>query len=240
MIGPGVGVGVMHGGGARSILERAALALTAARYSGSGTTFPEAYGRFTATLGGATGTPTFNAGPPAYFSTVAANNQYIELPDDNTFDFALGESFTLAIMGRWAATPTVSTAVFAKTGAFSTQPGYSIRHDGAGKMVFRVTDGTNAPDAFSPTLTAGAWQVLVCRRDVVADQIRCFLDDVGGTAVADSTTGTLANALAPRLGRLSSSGTAGSTGDFAKMLLLREAVPDADIPALTAAVRLLL
>jgi hypothetical protein len=184
-------------------------------------------------------TVTINRSATGLKSTVVAENvavfdgvdDYIEVDDHARLDFAATESFTAVLRTRKATwNVSVSQALFAKqvsTAAAST--GYSLVTFNAGAGVgVTASDGTNRGQDAESHPTAGAEAVIVGRRNAGV-LVAAFVDGTGSAGSTDSTTATLANAYALRIGRYADSGTAYADMQFYSAALFRRALSAAQI-----------
>ena len=114
-------------------------------------------------------------------------------PAGGELDFALTADFSIEM---WVKIAVVDDGlVLDKYSA--TDYGYMIEVDGTGHFEFTIGDGTNTPSIVGGTaVNDNKWHHLLCVRDAsVNDKLYMYLDGASDAAgVADTTTGTLANA----------------------------------------------
>lgn len=139
-------------------------------------------------------------------------DDYLEVPDDALLDFAAGDSFTAVALLRRYGSPSATHTLFAKKAAAGASTGWRLAVDTSKRAQGSVSDGTVNTQAVSAALPDGVLTLASVVRNVGADTVQAFADGTGGTATADATTGTLANAEVMRAGRLSGAGT--EYGDF--------------------------
>ena len=128
-------------------------------------------------------------------------------------------------------TPAADMVLIAKKADLTTGAGYACYIDTTGVPQCIIADGTLTTVASGPALTDGQRHVIAVVRDTTADTITVYTDGVAGAPVTDTTTATLANADAMRLGRLSGAGTNYFDGEDASNAVWREALTDAEVAA---------
>ncbi len=158
-------------------------------------------------------TVTFNRSSSGLMSTVIdrpwgllTTNDYWEIPDDGNLDFSGSEDLTVMVMFRTNTVASGSDVLLAKKDDLTTAAGYALVRNAANGQGI-IADGTADDDDTVTTVAVHTLHTLTMVRNTVDDDIEVFLDGVAsGSATADSTTSTLANALVQRLGA-----TAGAT-----------------------------
>lgn len=154
-------------------------------------------------------------------------DDYFEIADAADLNFALTDSFTVAVLVRQQATPASTGSYCSKQG--STGPGYNLITNATAiqsRGVFK--DGTHSVGANAPVFSAGALTLVALQRDTALGKIRAYADGFG-TDVTDTTTATLANSLAARIGR--GAGTVTNYQDFVFLgaAVFREVLSAADL-----------
>ena len=211
-----------------SILDSAQLLLRASEYSGSGDWLDEANSHDAQFGDGSTGGtfPVFVAS--THFTFDGA--QYFSISDDAGLDFAAGESLTAMVrVAPTLGTPASSQAWLDK-GAAGGAGGWSIYHFTDGTGVASVSDGANHPADQSAALSNDTWVTVATVRDVPSDNVEAFLDGVGtGSPATDSTTGTLANAVALAIGKRGDAGAAFFIGKLSDAVIWRSKLTGAQL-----------
>lgn len=183
------------GGFSPSDITGMVLWLDAENYSGSGTEWPDAGpNNLDATLASS---PTWgtHAGGRRMFS-FDGSSQYAYVPDNALLDFGAADSFSLVIISQQAAYSAGESMVFKRFNLVDV--GYSIRN-GTGTpaaAAYQIKDASTTVTLSSASRSTGALYMDALVRDVGADLLRAYSDNTAITAVADTTTGTLANAHA--------------------------------------------
>lgn len=212
-----------------SALDRCELLLQALNYSGSGDWLDESGNGHDATP---VGSPTFDTD---HF-VLNGTSQGFFIADDPLLDFAAGDSFTIMVRASQAdATPTTYEALINKKGSGSV-PGWGIDHgNGALNLVAVIHDGTSLVADNSANTSNDTPYVVIARRDVAADDLEAGLDGtMSASPTADTTTGTLANAVNLSIGYRNVTASQWLTGDIYAVALWREALSDAEITEASA------
>jgi hypothetical protein len=137
---------------------------------------------------------------------------YFEVADHADLDFATSDSFTIAACGRVPdVTPAAASVLIGKKDDLTTAIGPSLYLDTDSKVKFVIDDGTNPPvTAESAAISAGLAFTASGVRNATGNTLQVFINGVAsGASVADTTTGTLANARPLRIGA-NSAATPGS------------------------------
>jgi hypothetical protein len=95
-------------------------------------------------------------------------------------------------------------------------------------------DGANGASATGPARTSGALTITAGVRNVVTDTLTTYMNGTAGTAVTDTTTGSLANAEAVRIGRLSGAGTGYADMELLAVAVFRRALTASEVSAITS------
>ena len=124
----------------------------------------------------------------------------------NRFDYGPADSFTLEVVFRVPSGSTQIGALVAKDLA-ATSPSWWLRVE-QGRVRFLVSDDTvERALSSSATIHDGAWHHVAAVRDAsspAAKELRLYVDGAPSGAVADTTTGSLANGQALWVGRFTS------------------------------------
>lgn len=149
--------------------------------------------------------------------SIAANGgaTILDEASANRFDYGPGDSFTIEIVCRIPAGSTQIGALVAKD-LGSTSPSWWLRVEN-GKARFLVSDIATECGLFSTAdINTGEWVHIAAVRDA-ADatdkQLRLYIDGQAAGSLADTTSGSFANAQALWIGRFNS-GSRLLTGDI--------------------------
>jgi hypothetical protein len=133
-------------------------------------------------------------------------DDFFEVPDNALLDFGASDSFTVVAVVRQWATP-VNFGRYVEKRQGGDLAGYGVLALGTtlGRQYLTIDAGPNGTDTSSGalnTFTAGQLVAISGVRDTVADTIRSFNNGLAtaSTAVTDTTTGSLANTGALRIG----------------------------------------
>jgi hypothetical protein len=138
------------------------------------------------------------------------SDDYMEVADNALLDFGASDSFTLVAIHRpWATQGTNDTLLAKKANTTNTTAGYNLSGGSSTALAgqAQIGDGAAGITAVSANRTSGALTVTSAVRDVTADTLTVYLNKTAGTAIADTTTGSLSNAEVWRIARLSGAGT---------------------------------
>lgn len=140
-------------------------------------------------------------------------NDYLQLVDNDLFDFGASDSFTVAVGFRVYGGATSGVYLAKRNGITAADAGWSIHLNGLTRPILGIADGAAAvADSTQISPIVGALTTVVGVRDTAADTVEAFQNEASAAATADTTTGSLANTLPVRLGRLS--GASASYMDF--------------------------
>ena len=162
-------------------------------------------------------------------------DDYLEIADHADLDFALADPMTVIFAGR---TYDVSSAsnpgLISKGIVFNGDgvAGWVLHREWSGDTPrLRLQDGTNTTTAVGPAMVAGEAFAVAGQRNRTDDEASVFKDGVEGTEVTDAMTGTLANAIAVRIGNYAPGGSLYFDGEFHGAAIFRTALSDAEILA---------
>ena len=127
---------------------------------------------------------------------IVDNTDYFEHADNSNHDFGASESFTVSASFRTynVAAATSPTVLAKKADATAATAGWMLDFTGSSAR-FTISDGTTQVQATASLAGMNGRAITVTGvRNVATDQIVVYVDDTPGTAVTDTTTGTLANA----------------------------------------------
>jgi hypothetical protein len=127
-------------------------------------------------------------------------DDYLEVPDNDLLDFGATDSFTVvAAVRTW--NNATNTYLVTKKLSGALNAGWILNKPAAATAQFILDDGSFQPATATPAApAAGGIVTHVGVRSVTSDNLTSYLNAVVGTAATDTTTGTLANALAMRVG----------------------------------------
>lgn len=150
-------------------------------------------------------------------------DDYFEAADHASLDFDAGESFTAVVALRQYATPlNAGRWLSKKTGS----AGYSLRAETTNLHVQAHSEDAGA-GAFNPigaaVFNAGELVVAASRRRAGVDYV-AFTNGVPGTAVADSSNGSLVNAVPLRIGARSDATLTPQEFEFLAAAVFRRAL----------------
>lgn len=164
-------------------------------------------------------------------------DDYMEVVDNALIDFDAATSFTIVAAYRaWATLATNVARVAKKTNTTAATQGWLLGSDGTTATLPRLQagDGGNGASATGPARSSGALTITAGVRNVVTDTLTTYLNGAAGTAVTDTTTGSLANSEAVRIGRLSGAGTGYADMELLAVAIFRRALSASEISAITS------
>jgi hypothetical protein len=164
-------------------------------------------------------------------------DDYMEVADNALLDFDASDSFTIVAAYRaWATLATNVARVAKKANTTAATQGWLLGSDGTTATLPRLQagDGVNGASATGPARTSGALTITAGVRNVATDTLTTYLNSTAGTAVTDTTTGSLANAEVVRIGRLSGAGTGYADMELIAVAVFRRALSAAEISAVTS------
>lgn len=127
-------------------------------------------------------------------------DDYIKVPDNALLDFGASDSFTVVAVVRQWATP-ASDGIYASKYSSVGTLGYFLGRQSTGADARLVLGDGSAVVATAVAASSGSLDVLVGVRNTTADTLTMTANGAAGTAVADTTTGTLANTYPFQVGR---------------------------------------
>jgi hypothetical protein len=160
----------------------------------------------------------------------------MEVLDNAFLDFAATDSFTLlAIQRQWATFGTNDAILAKKADTTLITAGYLLGDDGTTGAVARlqIGDGVAGTAAVTASRVAGTLNTLAAVRNVSNDNLIVYLNGTAGTAVTDTTTTTLVNAEAFRIGRLTSAGTEYNDMELVAAAIFRRVLTADEITTIT-------
>jgi hypothetical protein len=164
-------------------------------------------------------------------------DDYMEVADNALLDFDATGSFTIVAAYRaWATFATNAARVAKKADTTAATRGWLLGSDGTTAALPRLQagDGANGASAIGPARTSGALTITAGVRNVATDTLTTYMNGTAGTAVTDTTTGSLANAEVMRIGRLSGAGTGYADMELLTVAVFRRALSAAEISVITS------
>jgi hypothetical protein len=164
-------------------------------------------------------------------------DDYMEVADNALLDFGAADSFTLVAIHRpWATQGTNDTLIAKKANTTNTTQGYSLSGGSSTALEgqAQIGDGTAGITAVSGSRTSGQLTITAAVRNVAADNLTVYLNGTPGTAITDTTTGSLSNAEVLRIARLSGAGTEYADIELIGVALFRRALTATEINQITA------
>lgn len=181
----------------------------------------------------ATGSPTQAVGV-GY--TLNGTSQHLASADDPLWDCDTGQEITVYITFRPSSLPATAGTIIGKRDTLSTAAasaaGWQLLLNSTGTVTTRVSNGsTVASSTTTGTVTVGQRAVTALR--ITTTQAQVNLNGTWATAAA-RPTGSLANAVEFRIGRLGGAGTNYFAGTIQQALVFRTAHNDATAAAVIA------
>jgi hypothetical protein len=164
-------------------------------------------------------------------------DDYMEVADNNLLDFGATDSFTIVAAHRpWATQGTDDTLIAKKANTTNTTQGYSLSGGSSTALQgqAQIGDGTAGITAVSGSRTSGQLTITAAVRNVTADNVIVYLNGTAGSAVTDTTTGSLSNAEVLRIARLSDAGTEYADMELVSVAVFRRALTATEIAQITA------
>jgi hypothetical protein len=202
--------------------------------SGSATSFTAATGQTVTINRGTAGRKSVAVVSPVW---LFGTDDYMEVADSALLDFGASDSFTiLAVHRPWATQGTNDTLIAKKANTTNTTQGYSLSGGSSTALQGQAQfgDGAAGITAVSGSRTSGQLTITAAVRNVAADNLIVYLNGTAGTAVTDTTTGSLSNAEVLRVARLSGAGTEYADMELLAVAVFRRALSAAEISAITA------
>lgn len=167
---------------------------------------------------------------------LAGTDDFLAIADDAILDIGASDSATVLIVYRqWNNFGTNDALIAKKADTTNTTQGYYLGSGAstAAQLQAQIGDGTAGVTATETTSrTAGLLTTAAFVRNVTTDTLTTYRRDFAGTAVNDTTTTTLANSEAFRIGRLSGAGTEYTDMEIYAVLLWKRALSTGEIAAL--------
>jgi hypothetical protein len=152
-------------------------------------------------------TVTINRSGSTYRSAGVTEAGYIYPGATNTFsasdldhlNFGASDSFTVVAVARRWNNQANQVIIFKKLTTASGSPGYGMLASTTDNVLGYASDGTNQPNPTNSTHTSGSFNILRLIRNVTNDTLATGTQN-GTTSVNDTTTGTISNVNALRIG----------------------------------------
>lgn len=159
-------------------------------------------------------------------------DDYIEVADYSLLDFAATDSFTVVAIVRQWNTQSFKALVSKIEGISAVYTGWTIYSNSTTVGTF-IADGA-ASVADTQGYSTAALASIVGVRNVSSDNVATYVDSTSTAASTDTTTATLTNALALRVGRLAGTGSAYSDMELVAVALFRRALSTTEIGYITS------
>jgi hypothetical protein len=221
---------ILNGIGGTTVLDVDTSVIT----SGSATSFTALTGQTVTVSRSTSGRKTVAVVSPVW---LFGTDDYMEVADSALLDFGASDSFTvLAVHRPWATQGTNDTLIAKKANATNTTQGYSLSGGSSTALQgqAQIGDGTAGITAVSGSRTSGQLTITAAVRNVSADNLIVYLNDTAGTAITDTTTGSLSNAEVFRVARLSGAGTEYADMELVAVSVFRRALTATEIAQITA------
>ena len=184
-------------------------------------------------------TVTINRTSTGLVSTVVDRNMFLlttndrfEIPDDAQLDFTGSEALTVMSVFRPFNVSASSRVIAGKKSSNTGGAGYNLFQSGANAF-FYIDDGTDINDGVAAGFVAQVLDSIAGVRNITDDDIEVFSTGSGsGGPTTDTTTGSLANALAFKIGS-NGAGTPAQfyEGEIHAVALWRSALTDTEVLA---------
>lgn len=164
-------------------------------------------------------------------------DDYMEVTDNALLDFDASESLTVVAAHRvWNTQGTNDTLVAKKDNTTNTTQGWSVSGGSSTALAVQsqIGDGAAGITATSSNRVAGELTITAAVRDSAADTLTVYRNDTPGSAVTDTTTGSLSNSEAIRIARLSGAGAEYSDMELVGIAVFRRALSASEVAQVTA------
>lgn len=164
-------------------------------------------------------------------------DDYMEVADNALLDFGANDSFTLVAIHRpWATQGTNDTLIAKKANTTNSTQGYSLSGGSTTALQgqSQIGDGSAGITAVSGSRTSGQLTITAAVRNVASDNLIVYRNDSAGSAVTDTTTGSLSNSEVLRISRLSGAGTEYADIELIGVAVFRRALSASEITQLTS------
>lgn len=196
---------------------------------------------FTATTGG---TVTVNRSGTdirtaiiTYSGYLQPNSEIIQPSTYSLLDFGATDSFTVVAVTRQSNYTTAQAIISKKSGISNPDAGWLLRNSTAtpAQSMASISDGTVQVDAVSASRSGLALSTLALVRNTSTDTVTSYISNSSAQFVVstDTTTATLANNVAMRVGRLSGAGISHADMEFIAGAVFRRALTATEITLLS-------
>jgi hypothetical protein len=158
-------------------------------------------------------------------------DDYMEVADNALLDFGATDSFTALVVARQWNTQSFTQLLSKIEGQSAIYNGWTL-YTNSTTLGLQIADATNGP-ADTQAYSTGALHTVAGVRNVSADTLATYVNGTATTLSTDTTTGSLANSLSMRVGRLAGAGTSYTDMEVYGAALFRRALTAAEISALT-------
>lgn len=159
-------------------------------------------------------------------------NDYLEVSDNNLIDFSAADSFTVVgAVRQWGTVPADSRIVMKWSNAGGIQSGWYLTNGSSFPAQYMSVNGVSAgtASATNTTATTGTVNTMIGVRNTATDQVTLYVNGVAGTALADSTVGTIANPGPMTIGRQDIGGAQYADMEFFGAAVFRRALSATEI-----------
>jgi hypothetical protein len=162
-------------------------------------------------------------------------DDYFEVPDNALLNFGASDSFTVVALYRTWSTTINNAALVAKVDDTTPNPGWRLYQGVTGANVgtkFLISDTVAFPNINGGfTTPPGTMYLAAGVRNVTADTITTYMNGTTGS-LTDTTTGSLLNTYAMRIGRNANAATSYNDMEFFAAFVVPKALTAAEIAAL--------
>jgi hypothetical protein len=165
-------------------------------------------------------------------------DDYMEVADNDLLDFESTDDFTVfAVYRPWDNFAANVAHIAKKANTTTVTQGWLLGSAGISIPLLprmQIGDGSAGIAALGSSRTSGDLIVAAGVRDIASDAVTVFMNAAAGTAVTDTTAGSLANSDAMRIGRLSGAGSNYANMELVAAAVFRRALTPAEIAQVTA------
>lgn len=202
--------------------------------SGSATSFTARTGQTVTINRSTSGRKTVAVVAPVW---LFGTDDYMEVADNALLNFGASQSFTLVAIHRpWQTQGTNDTLIAKKVNTTNTTQGYSLSAGSTTALQgqSQIGDGSAGITAVSGSRTSGELTITAVVRNVASDNLIVYLNGSAGSAVTDTTTGSLSNSEVLRIARLSGAGTEYADMELIGVAVFRRALSVSELTQLTS------
>ena len=158
-------------------------------------------------------------------------DDYMEVPDNAALNFGASDSFTVLAVTRLWATNSANRVILGKRATVTDAGAGWLIRTSANVTALDMGDGsTRVTDSTNDTFSSGSFYMSAATRG--SGSVAMYVNAVSDGATSDTTTGSLSNTDAVRVGRLSGAGTGYIDMEFMAACIWRRVLTAAEISAL--------